>query len=476
MCGIAGIFSFTNQNISSKIKRMLIAIKHRGPDGSGIIINDNPTYGELESLNIPNGRIGVGHNRLSIIGKGFQPIPNENRELWLVHNGEIYNYEEVKRTLRNHKFRTDMDSEVILHAYEENKIKLLDGNYAFAIYKPYRQEIEVYRDIIGIRPLFYCFNGSLFAFASERKALKNICEQHRRLLPGHRIYVGDDGVSIERFEDIDLHSNEAFSDPDIAEKELIKALLTAVRKRLYSKIGILFSGGIDSSIIAKIAINLEAEAKLITVGLEGSIDLLRAKKIASLMGVELDEVLIKKNEVLALFKKVIKIIDEPSPIKAMIGIPIYAAARHAYEAGLRVIFTGQGADELFGGYMKYLHEKDLEKRLIIDLFNIHKVNLERDDHCAMSNSVELRVPYLDRGVINIALKIPINFKIRNNVRKWILRKVGERIGLPRESVIADKKAIQYGTRVAYILKKEARKLGKSLSKLAEEIYRESHNA
>ena len=94
----------------------------------------------------------------------------------------------------------------------------------------------------------------------------------------------------------------------------------------------------------------------------------------------------------------------------------------------------------------------------------------------MSNSVELRVPYLDKGVINIALKVPIQFKIRNGVRKWILRRVGEKIGLPKESVIADKKAIQYGTRVAYILKKEARKLGKNLSTLAEEIYRENYDA
>jgi len=476
MCGIAGIFSFNNQNVSSKIKRMLIAIKHRGPDGSGIIINDTPIYGELESLDLPNGVIGIGHNRLSIAGRGLQPIPNENRDLWLVHNGEICNYGEVKRVLKNHKFRTNMDSEAILHAYEEGRIKLLDGNYAFAIYNLNKQEIEIYRDVIGIRPLFYCFNGSLFAFASERKALRNVCDRHIRLLPGHKINVSHDGISVERFEDIDLDKKEMLNNPDIAEKELLEKLSIAVNKRLYSEIGILFSGGIDSSIIAKIAIDLGAKVKLITVGLEGSTDLLRARKIASLMGMELDEVLIKRNEVLDLFKRVIRIIDEPDPMKAMIGIPIYVATKHAYESGLRVIFTGQGADELFGGYMKYLHEKNLETRLMIDLLNIYKTNLERDDHCSMSNSVELRVPYLDKGVINIALKVPIQFKIRNGVRKWILRRVGERIGLPKESVIADKKAIQYGTRVAYILKKEARKLGKNLSTLAEEIYRENYDA
>ncbi len=475
MCGIAGAFSLNNQDISNIIKRMLIAIKHRGPDGSGVIIDNTPIYGKLESLILPKGKIGIGHNRLSIVGRGLQPIPNEKRNLWLVHNGEIYNYEEVKESLKNHEFRTSMDSEAIIHAYEEGRIKQLDGNYAFAIYNSDREEIEIYRDVIGVRPLFYCFNGSLFVFASERKAFRNICERSRRLLPGHKITVSNDGIKIERFDDIELNEKKVLNDPELAERELLESLKESVRKRLYPRIGIFFSGGIDSSIIAKIASDLEAEVRLITVGLEGSADLVRARKIALLMKMDLDEVIIRRGEVMDLFREVIGIIDEPDPMKAMIGIPIYAASKHAYEIGLKVILTGQGADELFGGYMKYLHEKNLEKRLMIDLLNIHKTNLERDDHCSMSNSVELRVPYLDRKIVETALKIPLNFKVRSGVRKWILRRVGERIGLPKESVLADKKAIQYGTRVAYILKKEARKLGKSLTTLAKEIYKEIHN-
>lgn len=475
MCGIAGALSFRRDDVSKKIKQMLIAIRHRGPDGSGVIINDKPAYGDLSALEMPRGHIGIGHNRLGIIGRGNQPIPNEDKSLWLIHNGEIYNYKSIKMSLSNHVFRTNMDSEVILHAFEEGLIHLLDGNYSFAIYDSVKEEMEIYRDVIGVRPLFYCFNGSLFVFASERKAFRNLCSAPKRLLPGHKITASLDGIIIERFDDINFDSSEKYRESDKAVSDLLNAIRNAVYKRLYSTIGVLFSGGIDSSIIAKIAKDFGGEVELITVGLEGSIDLIRAEKIASLLKIDLHEYLIKKDEVMALFKRVIKIIDEPDPVKAMIGIPIYVAARLAREIGLKVILAGQGADELFAGYMRYLKEKELEKRLLIDLLNIHKNNLERDDHCTMSNSVELRVPYLDKEVVNIALRIPIEFKLRNGVRKWILRQVGKAIGLPRESVMADKKAIQYGTRVAHVLKKEAKKLGKDLGMLAKEFYMESRN-
>ncbi len=470
MCGIAGILSLERRDISRDLKRMLVAIKHRGPDGSGIVINDKFNYGNLESLVFPRGNIGIGHNRLGIIGRGLQPIPNENKELWIVHNGEIYNHKSVKKNLSNHVFMTDIDSEVILHAYEEGRLDLLDGDYAFAIYNSGKEEIVVVRDAIGIRPVFYCFDGSLFVFASERKAFRNICNRAIRLLPGHKITASYDGVIVERFDDIPFNKNK-YRDLDRAENDLLKALEESVEKRLYPSLGVLFSGGIDSSIIAKLASEHDCELKLITVGLEESIDLLRARKVASLLGLDLEEYVIKKEDVFEVFAKVIRIIDEPDPIKAMIGIPIYVAAKLAREIGLKVILAGQGADELFGGYMKYLNEKDLERRLMYDIINLHKVNLERDDHCTMSNSVELRLPYLDRDVIKVATRIPITFKIKKGVRKWILRRIGKRIGLPTESIQADKKAIQYGTRVAYILKKTAKKMGKDLKTLALDIFK-----
>lgn len=465
MCGIGGIFDFAGRDVSKYLKKILLKMHHRGPDGSGVVVEGKAYYSSLKDLIVPEGCIGIGFNRLKIVGEGNQPIPNESRKLWLVHNGEIYNYLELKRILRQHTFRTTMNSEVILHAYEENKLEVLDGNYAFAIYDTENEQIRIYRDFVGIRPVFYCYGEGKFAFASERKALRSLCDSFERLTPGNLIIVEKDGFSIEKFETIEDLRNEKIIEEKMVE-ELEEALRNAIQKRRYEPVGLLFSGGIDSTILAKLAIEYYRDPCFITVGLRDSVDIKRAKKVSKLLGFDLEIVEIDKEEVLDLFRTVITIIDEPNVMKGMIGVPIYAAMKRAKEIGLRVVLVGQGADELFGGYAKYLRAKNLEQVLLDDLKSIHEKNLERDDHCAMANSIEIRVPYLDKNVIKVALRIPSDYKVRSGIRKWILRMLGKKLNLPKEVIMGEKKAIQYGSGVANILKKQARKHGKKLHEIA----------
>ena len=215
---------------------------------------------------------------------------------------------------------------------------------------------------------------------------------------------------------------------------------------------------------------------LLVAGLAGSPDIKRAREAAEKLGIELQEAIITEEEAIELFYKVVKIVDEPNPLKALIGIPVYVATKKAKELGLRVILSGQGADELFGGYAKYLRVSNLEEALINDLRNIHQTNLERDDHCAMMNSVEIRVPYLDREVIRVALSIPTEYKIKNGVRKWILRRVGRLIGLPKAIISYEKKAIQYGSGVVRVLKRYSKRKKKSLKELAHEAFLLENNS
>jgi len=459
LCGIACVYS-QNKSVGELLLKMLKILKHRGPDGSGIVIDGKCRYGKLEKLNPISGNLGLGHNRLAITGKGLQPIPNENRSLWIAHNGEIYNYVTIREVLhsKNHIFRTTTDSEVILHAYEEKMLQSLDGDFAFVIVDFDSERIEAYRDFIGIRPLFFCKDSKGVRIASERKALLS-SGNVSRLPPGHKLIIEDGKLIVEKVESVeDLITSPVDIDEENAITTLLQLIRSSLIKRKYPKVGIFFSGGIDSSVIAKIASEVCEETILITVGTKDSIDLKRAIDASRELRIPLETVVIESPEIVIDYaKKTIRAIDETDPLKVSIGIPIYIAAEKARELGIKVVLTGQGADELFGGYAKYLRVSNPLMEMYNDLKNIHLNNLERDDHCIMASSIEMRPPYLDKALVAFAVRLPLKFKIRNGIRKWILRQVGRKLGLPKEIVLGAKKAIQYGSGVHKILLKQAKK-------------------
>ena len=435
MCGIAGAAGKDSQ---AHVKKMLGTIKHRGPDGDGIVSMNGITLGSV---------------LLKITGDKNQPIYNGGA---LTYNGEIYNFREIAQKL---DIETNSDSEALFHLIGsegiEAAIKELDGDYAFA----YAKDGTLYmaRDTAGVKPLFYGSKSELFAFASEKKALYAIgIKDVKSLNPGHILSHNVSGITEKKVSC--FAKGERIDDEKLASEALYNAIEQAVKKRAYSPCTIAFSGGLDSSLIAALC----PEAELYSVGMAGSHDIIQTKKAAVLLGMENKLHLQELNfdDVLTALPDVIRAIESAEPQKVSIAMPLFFASKNAHNDGLRVMLSGQGADELFAGYKRYesLGPDELENALLCDLDNIANNNLERDDAASMANSVELRVPYLDREVVELALRIAPELKIKNGIRKHILR-LAARKSLPDELAFKEKKAAQYSSGIYSAIEKLARKKG-----------------
>ena len=503
MCGIAGIKSSdTGQFVGPDLLKMLNIIKHRGPDGSGVYINGKVVIGPLNDLEAPDGTFGMGHNLLSIVGTDVsQPI--EKHGLILVANAEIYNFVELKNCLQD-DFKTDSDCEVIisvvkkfyngslLDAVKKSLVKF-DGDYAFAIYDG--KDCIVVRDPLGVKPVYYGEDPlkGTSAFASERKALWKIGLKNVHTLPPDHLLFNGVPIKLENKEnfiwktdktcsnfesnicknvplhDIEYNKNERNSnyttnDKIAFKKELKELIFSAVEKRIkyLSHVGIVFSGGVDSSIIAKVSHDLGANITLYSVGLETSSDLKFAKHAALHMDLPLKMKTLEVEDVKKYTPLVLNAVEEFNIMKLGVGMPAYVASEMASSDGVKVMLSGQGADEIFAGYNRYIQYyidkgEKLQEDLMEDINNLYHVNLQRDDAVTMANGVELRVPYLDLELVDMALKVPIKYKLHNgedNLRKCILREIAADIGVPPEIVRRPKKAAQYGSGINKILVKK----------------------
>lgn len=482
MCAIAGIIG---ENISRDLKKMLITLKHRGPDGSGFYVDGSMYHGEINQIALPEGSVGLGHNLLSIVGcESSQPIKDNNQVL--VCNGEIYNFREIKQNL-NDKFSTDSDCEVILkliNSFNDDNLvssvtktmRKLDGDYAFALWDG--KNLVLGRDPVGVKPLYYGeIKDKIMAFASERKALWNIGIKEVHTLPPGHIKLNDqissvDELSFNRQDSLSREPDSAKSDEklvddvELLKKDLENALVKSVEKRVkgLNKVGLIFSGGVDSTILAYILKQLPVKTTLYTVGTENSQDLEYALKAAEALNFKIRTLKVTEELVKNSLKPVIDAIEEFNIMKIGVGMPTYLAAKMAKEDEQKVVFTGQGADELFGGYNRYLGDfskgEDVQDVLKEDITNIYHVNLQRDDAVTMAHGVELRVPFLDREVIKAAFNIPIKYKIQNEndkIRKHILRQVASDLGVPDFIAQRPKKAAQYGSGIHKILIKKVLK-------------------
>ena len=494
MCAIAGIFG---ENINSKLLQMLISMKHRGPDASGVFVDGTITYGDAEYQKLPEGNFGLGHNLLSIVGSEVVQ-PMKKGKIVLVCNGEIYNYFQLYSELKNksgYDFKTDSDSEVVLALLTEHYhgsllqavtlvVEHLDGDYAFAAYDG--KDLVAVRDPLGVKPIYYGHKNGLFGFASEKKALWEVGINKTHSLPpnfmlhNQKLVPLPPRLSWKKNWSYDK-SNEFLMHPsDTSDKEYLKMILKdhiteAVKKRTrgLDKVGILFSGGVDSTLLAVICSDLGVKTDLYAVGSEGSQDLTFAHKVASDIGLPLHIRKVDEEVVREYIPRVLNAIEEWNLMKLGVGMTAFLAAEMAHEHGERVILSGQGADELFAGYHRYLdfyHKKgeEAQKDLHGDVDALYHVNLERDDKVTMASSVELRVPYLDLQIINIAMNIPMYYKIsgpEDRLRKCILREVAQQMGVPQEIVKRPKKAAQYGSGIHKILRKKVLKDQKYMGKL-----------
>ena len=507
MCSINGIIVKDDDDDPSSCKKKILEylingmkiLKHRGPDGSGLMFDDEVIYfKEFSDVRIPfnkSNRLGIGHNRLAIVGHASQPIPNEDESIWTICNGEIYNYYELMEDLQNdHGINTDTDTEVILHTYEDDLLNELDGDYAYCLYDKNKNTIMLRRDIFGVKPLFYINRDKYFAFASEKKALWHLLMEIdgmsfeeaynypvSRLNPNSQLiydlneneYEVEENIQKIRVDYFENNYNTN-TDYETCKKELEEALWDSVSKRTrgIDRVGIIYSGGVDSTLIAKMASEY-CDVILYTVGTEESEDIEYAEKASKDMGLKFRKKIIPPEEYEKYLLNVAYAIDEIDLMKLAVGIPIYVASEMAKEDGIKVVLSGQGADELFGGYNRYGRilaekgEEELKKSLHNDVMNIYKVNLERDDHCTMANGVELRVPFLDKDVVEVGLSLPIEYKLDDKgLRKKILRDIASNY-IPDYIAYRPKKAAQYGSGSEKMIYAVARKYGYSKKKINE---------
>jgi asparagine synthase (glutamine-hydrolysing) len=436
MCGIAGIWGHVDV---VEMQKMLDLLAHRGPDARGLCIGAD---------------VGVlGHRRLSIVDPegGNQPIYGADSSCAIVANGEIYNFPQLLPELaQRHTFRTSSDSEAVLHLYSDNGprvVERLAGMYAFAIVDGSR--LFVARDPIGIKPLYYGERNGSFLFASELKALAGRCETVREFPPGC-YYHSEAGFS-SFYSLPDATPEPAETGEHI--RKLRRTLEAAVASHLMSDVplGAFLSGGLDSSIIAALIRQHTDTLHTFSVGVEGSSDLLAARRVAERLGTIHHEYLITAAEVQARLPEILYWLESFDQDLVRSAIPCYFTSRLAADY-VKVILTGEGADELFAGYTYHkaiVGEDALHRELRRSITTLHNINLQRVDRMTMAHSIEGRVPFLDLQMVELGLDIPPSLKLpgAGAKEKWVLRKAFEDL-LPPEIVWRDKEQFDEGSGTA----------------------------
>jgi len=387
MCGITGIFNYqTNQSVDlAVLKRMCRSIVHRGPDEGGFFIDQQ-------------SGVGLGHRRLSIIDlkTGKQPMSNSSENIWIVYNGEIYNFPELKKELqgKGYHFRTTSDTEVIIYLYEkygEKAFSLLNGIFAFAIYDKRQKCVILARDYFGVKPLYYTLNNGRLLFGSEIKSIfqdpsikkeldydalnsfftfrynpspQTLFKNIKKLFPGHYLKVSINGsIELKSYWNYMPKTNNSISEEEAIE-EYQRLLSNAVSRQMISDVpvGLLLSGGVDSAVIGYLMQKKASEKiKTFTIGFQGKGDyneLIDARKTANLIGSEHYDLTITQSEYLKFFFESFYYTEEPiaeSTIPALYYVS-KLAANH-----LKVVLAGQGADELLAGYHRYLGARYINK-------------------------------------------------------------------------------------------------------------------
>ena len=545
MCGIAGVFQFEGEWLSrSLLQRMMNALTHRGPDESGMYLDDHA---------------GLAHRRLSIIdiAGGIQPIHNEDKTLWMVYNGEVYNYRELRTALSNrgHRFYTQTDTEAVLHLYEEKGadcLQELNGQFALAIWNSEKQEMFLARDPVGIRPLYYTVLPRGFLFGSEIKsifmddrigreldpeamdqiftfwttlpgysAFKNVHE----VRPGHYLTVRKNQVREQAYWELPLYRETGGNGPsaDTIRDRLRDLLQDAVRLRLRSDVpvGTYLSGGLDSSIITML-VKRYFQPDVQTFGIRFDHDEFdegaSQREMVSFLNVDHHEMLAKDADIAQAFPSVIKHCEKP--LLRTSPVPLFLLSQKVHDSRFKVVLTGEGADEIFGGYnifreakvrafwarqpdsecrpllagklYPYIFQDTRQKRMLqsflrqsleqiqdpfyshsmrwhhtqrlkaffserfrqsagdynsitaceemlppgfnqldvlakaqyleIQLFMSNYLLAQQGDRVAMAHSVEIRLPFLDRRLIEFMARVPPKWKIRGMSEKYILRK------------------------------------------------------
>ena len=421
MCGIAGIAC---PNEAQTVREMLKALQHRGPDDSGPLCD---------------GKNSLGHARLSIIdlAGGKQPMSDSKGRSHVVFNGEIYNYQDLRRELGNDRFLTDSDTEVLLHLSGSGTdlvdwVQRLDGMFAFALSRD--GEVSLARDPLGIKPLYVGKRNESLVFGSEIKAMLVACDTVAEFPPGH---VFSSTTGLQPYYTL-AESTETVTAADPAERGVRSRLERAVQKRLLADVpvGVFLSGGLDSSLIAALARRHKHPLDSFAVGTEDSEDLPRARRAAEFLGTRHHECIYTLEEAFAALSEVIYYLESFDCALVRSAIPNFFLARLARQH-VKVALSGEGADELFAGYsyLKHIERDALQEELRHITGALHNTNLQRCDRMSMAHGLEVRVPFLDIDLVDYAFQMAPQLKLRSSeqTEKWILRRVAAEL-LPSDIV------------------------------------------
>ncbi|MDT0642407.1 asparagine synthase B [Zunongwangia sp. F363] len=450
MCGILAVIGdrLSKEKVSSLSKRM----SHRGPDESDVHVTEE-------------GYV-LSHERLSIVDleTGKQPIQGTS-EAWMIHNGEIYNHQSLRdNELKHHKFRTTGDSEVIVHLYEEygyDFLDKLDGVFSFVVVSG--KDFIVARDPIGVKPLYYGTDedGAIW-FASEMKALADQCTSFAAFPPGH-YYTPETGF-------VEYYTPDWYDykkgDKALDLSKIRESLIAATKKRLMADVplGVLLSGGLDSSLTSSIAARLlEGTGQKLhsfSIGLdENAPDLVAAKKVAEFLGTEHSELYFTVEEGIEILKKLVWHLETYDVTSIRASTPMYFLSKGITEKGVKVVLSGEGADEIFGGYLYFKNApsaEEFQKETIRRVQRLATADCLRADKSTMAHGLEARVPFLDKGFLKVAMETEPSAKMPktyDGVEKYILRKAfdtPERPFLPDEVLWRQKEQFSDGVGYSWI--------------------------
>ena len=438
MCGIVCAFDIksSSEQLRPQVLEMSKKIRHRGPEWSGIFTDDNAL---------------MAHERLAIVDptSGQQPLFSPDKSLVLAANGEIYNHQELRKGLtKAYDFQTQSDCEVLLALYQEKGVDFLDelnGIFAFALYDASQQTYLIARDHMGIIPLYMGWDAEgTFYVASELKALEGVCTKIELFPPGHYWYSKDESPVkwyVRDWTDFDHVKNNPTSIEDLHD-----ALADAVHRQLMSDVpyGVLLSGGLDSSVTSALAKKFAAkriesgdtqaawwpQLHSFSVGLEGSPDLAAAQKVAKHIGTVHHEIKFTIQEGLDAIKDVIYHLETYDVTTVRASTPMFLMARAIKSLGIKMVLSGEGADELFGGYL-YFHKaptaKDFHEETVRKLEKLHQYDCLRANKSLAAWGIEGRVPFLDKEFMDVAMRLNPQDKMitKDRMEKWVVRKAFE---------------------------------------------------
>jgi asparagine synthase (glutamine-hydrolysing) len=457
---------------------MLGMLSHRGSDSFGIASS--------REVVIKNALEELRRERIDseiLIGQGFAQLlqrdktqPVQNNDSTLVFEGRLFPPPA--------KGEVDFAAGKSLHVKEEavRFIRRFEGSYAFAT--AVGREVIVGRDAVGTCPLYFGENREVCALASERKALWKVgINETDSFPPGKLALVDKTGFHFRAAKVIAQPPVKRVSMQHAAQ-QLKEALVQSTKARVsdVEEVAVAFSGGVDSSVVASIARTCNVDAHLIHVTLRETDETDFANRAAEAVGLPLHVAKYTLRDVEAILPTVLWLIEEPNPVNVSIATPVFWVAEQAAKLGLSVLLAGQGGDELFGGYKRYLEDYEeyglagLQTRLYKDVMSSHVMNFQRDNKVCAFHKLELRMPFADWGVIKLALSLPARLKIaspRDELRKRVLRQAAKNLAIPEFISEKPKNAIQYTTGVNQAIKRLAKKEGLTVREYLEEVFRKT---